>query len=180
MAIVKLPFRNSVITDENEIRSFLARNNVEYGRWDTERVPVEIRNKGLLSAEEKASVLERYRSELEHLKDTRGYIKADVVALSAEIPNLDDLLKPFTREHYHTEDEVRFILDGRGVFSIRSSEDEYFEIEVSEGDFISVPAYAWHWFDLCAERRIKAIRLFQNESGWTPYYRTEQAGKTGG
>jgi 1,2-dihydroxy-3-keto-5-methylthiopentene dioxygenase len=25
-----------------------------------------------------------------------------------------------------------------------------------------------HWFNLCADRRIRAIRLFQNPSGWAP------------
>jgi enolase-phosphatase E1 len=35
---------------------------------------------------------------------------------------------------------------------------------------IRVPRGTRHWFDLCAERRIRAIRLFQDPSGWTPHY----------
>src|SRR5262249_52277317 len=38
------------------------------------------------------------------------------------------------------------------------------------GDLINVPAGTRHWFDLCADRSIRAIRLFQDESGWTPHY----------
>ena len=38
------------------------------------------------------------------------------------------------------------------------------------GDLIRVPRGTWHWFDLCADRRIRAIRLFQDPSGWTPRY----------
>ena len=38
------------------------------------------------------------------------------------------------------------------------------------GDLISVPRGTLHWFDLCADRRIRAIRLFQDSSGWTPHY----------
>ena len=45
-----------------------------------------------------------------------------------------------------------------------------FAIEVGPGDLIRVPRGTWHWFDLCAERRIRAIRLFQDPSGWTPHY----------
>ena len=37
-------------------------------------------------------------------------------------------------------------------------------------DLIRVPRGTWHWFDLCADRRIRAIRLFQDPVGWTPHY----------
>jgi 1,2-dihydroxy-3-keto-5-methylthiopentene dioxygenase len=33
-----------------------------------------------------------------------------------------------------------------------------------------VPRGTWHWFNLCADRRIRAIRLFQDMAGWTPLY----------
>ena len=36
-----------------------------------------------------------------------------------------------------------------------------FAIEVEAGDLIRVPKGTHHWFDLCADRRIRAIRLFQ-------------------
>ena len=45
-----------------------------------------------------------------------------------------------------------------------------FAIEVEAGDLIRVPRGTHHWFDLCADRRIRAIRLFQDPSGWTPHY----------
>ena len=42
--------------------------------------------------------------------------------------------------------------------------------EVEGGDLIRVPKGTHHWFDLCVDRRIRAIRLFQDPSGWTPHY----------
>jgi 1,2-dihydroxy-3-keto-5-methylthiopentene dioxygenase len=33
-----------------------------------------------------------------------------------------------------------------------------------------VPKGTHHWFDLCSDRRIRAIRLFQDQAGWTPHY----------
>ena len=45
-----------------------------------------------------------------------------------------------------------------------------FAIEVEAGDLIRVPRGTHHWFDLCGDRRIRAIRLFQDPSGWTPHY----------
>ena len=38
------------------------------------------------------------------------------------------------------------------------------------GDLIRVPKGTWHWFDLCADRRIRAVRLFQDPAGWAPRY----------
>jgi 1,2-dihydroxy-3-keto-5-methylthiopentene dioxygenase len=80
------------------------------------------------------------------------------------------MLAKFSREHWHDEDEVRFILEGSGVFFVHPREGDVFAIEVGPGDLIRVPRSTWHWFDLCAERRIRAIRLFQDQAGWTPRY----------
>ena len=80
------------------------------------------------------------------------------------------MLEKFNKEHTHTEDEVRFILQGSGVFHINPGDRPVFGIEVHAGDLISVPLGTRHWFDLCGDRRIRAIRLFQDTSGWTPHY----------
>jgi 1,2-dihydroxy-3-keto-5-methylthiopentene dioxygenase len=80
------------------------------------------------------------------------------------------MLARFSREHWHDEDEVRFIIHGRGVFHIRPREGAVAAIEVETGDLISVPRGTWHWFDLCADREIRAIRLFQDPAGWAPNY----------
>jgi 1,2-dihydroxy-3-keto-5-methylthiopentene dioxygenase len=62
------------------------------------------------------------------------------------------------------------VIDGRGVFHVRPPNGPVFAIEVGAGDLIRVPRGTRHWFDLCAERRIRAIRLFQDVAGWTPHY----------
>ena len=95
---------------------------------------------------------------------------ADVIDVKPETPNLDAMLAKFSREHWHDEDEVRFIIEGRGLFHIHPPDGPVFAIEVEAGDLIRVPRGTHHWFDLCAERRIRAIRLFQDQSGWTPHY----------
>ncbi|MEP7272666.1 MAG: acireductone dioxygenase, partial [Acidobacteriota bacterium] len=51
-------------------------------------------------------------------------------------------------------------------------------IEVEAGDLIRVPQGTWHWFDLCADRQIRAIRLFKDPAGWAPNY-TESGVDTG-
>ncbi len=80
------------------------------------------------------------------------------------------MLAKFNREHTHDDDEVRFIIEGRGVFHIHPENGTVFSIEVMPGDLIRVPSNTKHWFNLCSERRIRAIRLFKDPAGWTPRY----------
>jgi 1,2-dihydroxy-3-keto-5-methylthiopentene dioxygenase len=80
------------------------------------------------------------------------------------------MLDRFNQEHRHAEDEVRFIVTGRGIFYIHPEAAALFSIEIEEGDLINVPAGTKHWFDLCADRTIRAIRLFRERAGWTPLY----------
>jgi 1,2-dihydroxy-3-keto-5-methylthiopentene dioxygenase len=35
---------------------------------------------------------------------------------------------------------------------------------------LRVPRGTTHWFTLCEDRRIRAIRWFQDTTGWTPHY----------
>ena len=58
----------------------------------------------------------------------------------------------------------------RGVFHIHPDNGPVFAIQVESGDLINVPMGTKHWFDLCNDRTIRCIRLFQDKSGWTPHY----------
>ena len=150
------------LTDAGEVRSFLAAQGIDYERWPTAHA---------LAADAPAdAVLGAYAGEIERLKRKGGYVTADVIDVSASTPGLDGMLARFSREHWHDEDEVRFIVEGRGLFHIHPPAGPVFALEVERGDLIRVPRGTWHWFDLCGERRIRAIRLFQDASGWTPHY----------
>ena len=116
------------------------------------------------------AILAAYGREIDTLKARGDYRTADVIDVRPDTPNLDAMLAKFSREHWHDEDEVRFIIEGRGLFHIHPANRAVFAIEVETGDLIRVPRGTHHWFDLCADRRIRAIRLFQDVSGWTPHY----------
>ena len=103
--------------------------------------------------------------EIDALKARGGYVTADVIDVKPDTPNLDMMLAKFSREHWHDEDEVRFIIEGRGLFHVHPEQGDVFAIEVEAGDLIRVPRGTHHWFDLCADRRIRAIRLFQDTLG---------------
>lgn len=168
MATVRIPAEKRALTDQNEVTQYLAKLGIEYERWPSaERVAPEA------SAE---AVLAAYSAEIETLKAKGGYVTADVIDVTAQTPGLEAMLAKFKTEHWHDEDEVRFIIRGRGLFHIHPRDGggqpggPVIAIEVEAGDLIRVPRGTWHWFDLCADRDIRAIRLFQDKSGWTPHY----------
>lgn len=151
-----------VIAERAAVTSFLARHGIDYERWTPgHTVPADA------PADE---ILRAYAREIDALKARGGYVTADVIDVRPETPNLDTMLAKFSREHWHDEDEVRFIIEGRGLFHVHPPSGPVFAIEVSAGDLIRVPRGTHHWFDLCGDRRIRAIRLFQDVSGWTPHY----------
>ena len=166
MAIVTIPAQARRITGFDDVKTFLAGFHIDHQIW-----PLEDRVDPAAPAEE---ILAAYAPEIDELKRQGGFVTADVIDVRPETPNLDTMLAKFAKEHTHTEDEVRFILQGRGVFHIPGTAadgtDTVFAIEVGAGDLISVPKDTRHWFDLCNDRRIRAIRLFQDMTGWTPHY----------
>jgi cupin superfamily acireductone dioxygenase involved in methionine salvage len=98
-----------------------------------------------------------------------GAIKiGKIVALSDATPNLDELLKKFEQVHVHTEDEVRAITAGNGIFTIKG-DSGYFDVELSPGDVISVPVNTPHFFTLMKNRQVVAVRLFIDASGWVAH-----------
>jgi 1,2-dihydroxy-3-keto-5-methylthiopentene dioxygenase len=162
MALVKIPERQQTIDGKEAVSSFLATYGITYERWESSRnVPADA---------DAAAVLAAYADKVEELKARGGYTTADVIDVSPATPNLDTMLAKFSSEHWHDEDEVRFIIEGRGLFHVHPADGAVFAIEVEAGDLIRVPRGTHHWFDLCGDRRIRAIRLFQDTSGWTPHY----------
>ncbi|WP_395738768.1 1,2-dihydroxy-3-keto-5-methylthiopentene dioxygenase [Prosthecobacter sp.] len=163
MAYLRIPSTHCVIEDVDNIRSFLLPHGIHYDRW-----PVAGRIDRDASPE---AILAAYAPEVEALKRSGGYITADVVNVTPDLPGLQQMLEKFNQEHRHAEDEVRFIIKGRGLFYINPANgDPVFSIEIEEGDLINVPAGTKHWFDLCPDRTIRAIRLFRERAGWTPLY----------
>ncbi len=167
MAEIRIRNTNERITGEENVKAFLAGQEVLYEHWNTSKLPEHLREKFQLSDEDKQGILATYESDIKDLAERRGYKTWDVIALSDATPNLDELLKKFESVHTHTEDEVRAITAGKGIFIIKGTDDVgYFDVELEAGDVISVPEYKPHFFTLMENRRIVAVRLFIETEGW--------------
>lgn len=97
----------------------------------------------------------------------------DEVSLGPETPNLETIEANFCREHKHMMAEVRYILDGEGIFDIRDYQDQWVRIEVKKEDFICIPARRYHRFFLTDKKSITARRYFKDDKGWIAIYRDE-------
>jgi 1,2-dihydroxy-3-keto-5-methylthiopentene dioxygenase len=162
MARVIIPDEGRRLDDAAEINAFLAPFGIRCERW-----PLEER---VAADADPGAILTAYAPEIDRLKAEGGYVTADVISVSPATPGLEEMLQKFRSEHTHSEDEVRFILKGRGLFHVHPTSGPVFAIQVEPGDLINVPAGTRHWFDLCEEKTIRAVRLFLDKSGWVPHY----------
>ena len=134
-----------------EIASELGAIGVRFEQWPT-------RDAG-------GDALTAYAPEIERLKTENGYQSVDVISLAPDHPERDALRGKFLSEHTHGEDEVRFFVEGEGLFTLHT-QGKVFNILCTRGDLISVPAGTKHWFDMGPSPRFTAIRLFINPDGW--------------
>jgi len=162
VAVLRIPDQERTLREYDEVQKYLGGIGIEYERWEaTMELPEDAPAEHVLSA---------YGAQIEELKRRGGYVTADVIDVNPATPGLDAMLAKFNIEHTHDEDEVRYIIAGRGLFHIHPPQGPVVAIEVEAGDLMRVPRGTLHWFDLCGDRRIRAIRLFQDKSGWTPHY----------
>ena len=162
MAVVNIPAKGITLTGANAVRETLQEIGIDYARWENlKSIPMDANDDEILDA---------YSVEIDELKTKGGYVTADVINVVPTTPGLDEMLAKFNREHWHDEDEVRFIVKGHGLFHIAPENGEVVSIEMEAGDMIRVPRGTRHWFNLCGDRTVRAIRLFQDVSGWTPHY----------
>jgi 1,2-dihydroxy-3-keto-5-methylthiopentene dioxygenase len=162
MAVIRIPEQDRQINDTDEICEFLAPFGIWYEKWEVEsRVG---------SDPQDQEILDGYSEEIERLKEKGGFVTADVINVNPDTPNLDAMLEKFSKEHTHSEDEVRFTIKGSGVFHIHPEGGPVFGVQVESGDLINVPKGTRHWFDLCDDRTIRCIRLFEDAAGWAPHY----------
>jgi len=144
-------------TDEEAIRQKLSDKNVRFERWQADR--------DLGVDPQPETVINAYQHAIDRLVAEKGYQSWDVISMRADNPQKETLREKFLSEHTHGEDEVRFFVEGAGLFCLHL--DGYiYQILCEKNDLISVPAGTPHWFDMGSSPHFTAIRIFDNQEGW--------------
>ena len=163
MAVLSIPEINVQTRDVEEIRTFFDKRQIYFDQW---KCDVEFSDSA--SQEE---ILAAYSKELDPFMRNGGYQTADVISINSLTENYPAIRAKFLSEHIHTEDEIRFFVDGKGLFWFHLDEEPVFNLLCEKGDLISVPAGSKHWFDAGEFNPfVKAIRIFIDSSGWIPHY----------
>jgi 1,2-dihydroxy-3-keto-5-methylthiopentene dioxygenase len=171
MAILRLEDGTSY-TQLQDISRELASLGIQLNYWSVGDNPETLRllAQAELDETEKEAVLQALDAYFEQLKQRDGYQSRDLIVLHPETPNLDLLLAKFERCHTHADDEVRYIIEGEGVFGFVGPDGSQVELTVHPQEYINVPAGTEHWFYLTQKKRIKAVRYFTTTEGWVPEY----------
>jgi 1,2-dihydroxy-3-keto-5-methylthiopentene dioxygenase len=146
--------------DAGEIAAALAPIGVCFEQWPARPLPADA---------DQESVLAAFGPEVAKLKAENGYQAVDVMRVQPDHPDRVALRQKFLSEHRHSEDEVRYFVDGEGLFTLRQDEQVY-AVLCTAGDLISVPAGMRHWFDMGAAPGFTVIRLYVDPAGWVAHY----------
>ncbi len=149
------------LSDREQIASELDSIGVRFERWQAAQ--------SLTLDASQEEIVAAYQASIDLLMKEYGFQSVDVIALGPNHPDHDTLRKKFLDEHTHSDFEVRFFVDGQGLFYIHA-DDKVFGVMCEKGDLISVPAGAKHWFDMGAAPNFKCIRLFTSVKGWEANY----------
>ena len=113
-------------------------------------------------------------SELETLVVKREYRNRDEITVSPSAMGeiYESKVKMFFEEHLHEDEEIRYVLDGKGYFDVRDDRGldknkegagKWIRVAVEKGDLLVLPAGIYHRFTTAEDNYIKAMRLFKEE-----------------
>lgn len=130
---------------------------VQFERWEA--------NQPLADGADQETVLNAYKADVDRLNAQYGFQAVDVVALGPDHPQKAEMRQKFLAEHAHADFEVRFFVDGSGLFYLHV-DNKIYMVLCEKGDLISVPADTTHWFDMGSHPQFKCIRFFTTPDGW--------------
>ena len=112
-------------TDAEEIRERLSTKGVRFERWEADR--------DLGENPDPETVINAYQHAIDRLVAEKGYQSWDVISMRADNPQKTVLREKFLSEHTHGEDEVRFFVEGAGLFCLFSLGAGHWELRGSMG-----------------------------------------------
>jgi 1,2-dihydroxy-3-keto-5-methylthiopentene dioxygenase len=147
--------------DPAVITAELGARGIGFERWPARQA--------LAAGADAAAIRAAYAPEIARVQARGTYPTVDAIRLTPDHPDRAALRQKFLAEHTHSEDEVRFFVEGRGLFCLHLGE-EVLQLLCEQDDWIAVPAGTRHWFDMGPEPRFCALRFFANPEGWVAQF----------
>jgi 1,2-dihydroxy-3-keto-5-methylthiopentene dioxygenase len=147
--------------DAAQIGVALAERGIGFERWPARQA--------LVPDATPEQILEAYAADVARVQASGSYPTVDAIRLTPEHPDRVALRQKFLAEHTHREDEVRFFVEGRGLFCLHIDQ-EVLQVLCEANDFLRVPAGTKHWFDMGSAPQFTAIRFFDNPDGWVAQF----------
>lgn len=171
MALLKLEDGRKFL-NLDDIRRELAPLHIEISHWPIEMTNIvgSLLTADTLNEQQKENLLKALDDRFEEQKSQYGYQSRDLVVLHPKVPRLEEMLNIFDKCHTHDDDEVRYIVDGAGVFGFCLPTGQQALLTVVKEEYVRIPANVEHWFVLDPDRRIKAVRYFSNKEGWVAHF----------
>lgn len=163
------PATAELVSDYDEIATRLHHIGIRFERWQA--------SQSLADGAGQDEVMAAYQDQVNQLMDEYGFQSSDVISLTADHPDRQMLRKKFLDEHTHSDFEVRFFVEGRGLFYMHA-EDQVFAVMCEQGDLISVPAGLKHWFDMGEAPAFRCIRFFTTPEGWVASFTGDAIAKS--
>lgn len=155
------PVPSFASNDGPQIAAELAQRGIGFTRWPARaQLPAHAEAEQILAA---------YAPEIARVQASGTYPTVDAIRLTPDHPDRAALRQRFLAEHTHSEDEVRFFVEGRGLFCLHIG-DEVLQVRCEADDFLRVPAGTRHWFDMGSTPQFTAIRFFDNPEGWVAQF----------
>ncbi|SFU93298.1 acireductone dioxygenase [Pseudomonas sp. OV546] len=145
---------NKVLTHFDDIAATLAEHGVRFERWQPSPI-----GQGASDAE----MIAAYQMHI----DALGYEAIEVVRVTSDHPQKDELRAQFLDERCYSEDEVRFFIAGQGLFSLHIG-DYVYAVRCEKNDLLVIPAGIKHWFDMGENPHCVALRCFNTAQGQVP------------
>lgn len=149
------------LTEHKDIAAEMSKLGIQFERWAT---PTD-----LAEDADAETVQAAYGKEIAQLNEQFNFQSVDVMSMHPQHPDKAAFREKFLDEHSHDDFEIRFFVDGEGLFYIRQNGKVY-GLLCCRGDLVSIPPNTTHWFDMGPNPSFTAIRFFTTEDGWVGHF----------
>ena len=131
----------------------------------------ELRAEGILvqpfDVEATATLTQRFQAE-------RGWTEVEHVHRSASKPQDEAEIVKEADEHCHLVDEVRLLIEGQGLYDIRSRDEQWLRVWVRPGDLVVVPARRYHRFLVGHAATLYYVQPYASRTDLMQLYRVSE------